>query len=747
MSLEIQIKTLSPICLSGGLSFGAGEADTQTDLDGYLPIFRGRTLKGLLSEEIAALLPVLERDPGPWHDAAVELFGRSGLSTNAAIGFGNGALHAAYHEAAKQWKNLVSETLTVTRQQTQIEDHTGAPKKGSLRSSKLARAGLVFHFSLREGRPISDRALFLLAAATASLKRAGLHRNRGWGEIEASLWLDNVDRTQTLLPGLQGGKLNIHRSKPAASQAKSLKASVLQLDITLNSPAVLAKSGAEPSTVESHDFLPGTSILGALASRWLASNRVKDAAGDPTFRKLFLDGTTRYLNAYPQHGNRRYLPVPKTWLHEKYKETPLKDLAADGVTPSLDDKALGSGFVWIERDEDEGTRITLCTTEVKTFLHHKRDRSLGRATKDSGDLYSYQAITAGQSFRSYVLCEDESLSGVVAELFQRGPLSLGRSRSASYGGNPTVKVKALSEDWSEFPLPQELEDFEHLSVTLLSDYIGERHGVADAGVLIEEIKSHLNISSEVKVSKFLASGQAGGYVGAWKMPRPTSATLAAGSVLVFHQAPSDLDQKLLRQLERSGLGARRAEGFGRLAFCWHGDEGESLQCEPARVGEVASSNGEGREFLSVKQQIIGHVLEKELRLAGFDQAKLVRGRVPSSSLLGRVRMRVRTATDAGEFLEFLEGVGHRKDHKGELTQRLKEAGKSLLNCRIDRQDMWTWLSDWASGSRSWPVDVTAALRRASLPEDAHLGDWKFVKIFLDAFFESLRRRRKGDGTQ
>ncbi len=105
-------------------------------------------------------------------------------------------------------------------------------------------------------------------------------------------------------------------------------------------------------------------------------------------------------------------------------------------------------------------------------------------------------------------------------------------------------------------------------------------------------------------------------------------------------------------------------------------------------------------------------------------------------------MRVRTAKSAAEFIKFLNAIKSRKDHQGLDSWRLKEAGKSLDRCKVDKKTLLSWLEGWANGSNAWHVDVTNALERLGLPKDACRSDWKFVKIFLDAFLESLRRRGK-----
>ena len=59
-----------------------------------------------------------------------------------------------------------------------------------------------------------------------------------------------------------------------------------------------AESGEENSAV-GLPFVPGSTLRGALVARFLERNPIANLATDARARRLFLDGTTCFLNAYP----------------------------------------------------------------------------------------------------------------------------------------------------------------------------------------------------------------------------------------------------------------------------------------------------------------------------------------------------------------------------------------------------------------------------------------------------------------
>jgi hypothetical protein len=207
MSLfHLKIKLLSDTTFSRGDGVaGLIDSEVEHDADGF-PYLRGRTLKGLLSEECDNLIAVLQEDNirQHWQKVACVVFGSPGstLDTMASVHIGDACLPKDLRQAVAyqiQEGNLtkteVLDSLTTIRRQTAIKSD-GTPDKGSLRSFRVVMrqlefaADLIFETDKTEidGVLIEiDEMLSLLAVGALSLRYLGSGRHRGRGHVQCRL--------------------------------------------------------------------------------------------------------------------------------------------------------------------------------------------------------------------------------------------------------------------------------------------------------------------------------------------------------------------------------------------------------------------------------------------------------------------------------------------------------------------------------------------------------------------------------
>lgn len=201
------------ITLKSDATFGRGEGvaglvdeEVEHDPETGLPYLRGRTLKGLLVEECANILYALERQNSKalaWlQQAAGFLFGRPGstVDDDAHMHVGTAMLPEELRQAVEahiKRRELtpteVLESLTAIRRQTAVDEETGAPEEGSLRSVRVVLRETPFIASLEFDEAPDEEAKALLAACVLSFRRAGLGRNRGRGRLKARLVDENIN--------------------------------------------------------------------------------------------------------------------------------------------------------------------------------------------------------------------------------------------------------------------------------------------------------------------------------------------------------------------------------------------------------------------------------------------------------------------------------------------------------------------------------------------------------------------------
>jgi CRISPR/Cas system CSM-associated protein Csm3 (group 7 of RAMP superfamily) len=207
---KLKIKLLSDTTFGRGDGV-AGIVDQEVEHDPYgLPYLRGRTLKGLLSEECDNLIYTLSDNKEYWQKVSSSLFGKtgSGLDIMAAVHIGNAQLPLDLQQAvalAIQAKELTSQqvlsSLTSIRKQTAIDSKTGVADEGSLRSARVVLRESEFVSDLFfEAQIIEEDMLTLLAVGALSLRHLGSGRNRGRGYVRCTLLsAEDKDITQTYL--------------------------------------------------------------------------------------------------------------------------------------------------------------------------------------------------------------------------------------------------------------------------------------------------------------------------------------------------------------------------------------------------------------------------------------------------------------------------------------------------------------------------------------------------------------------
>jgi len=199
----LRIKLLSDTTFGRGDGV-AGLVDSEVEHDRHgFPYLRGRTLKGLLSEECDNLVTLLPNSQQKhWLKIRNDLFGQPGSinDTMAKMHVGDACLPADLRTTVAQQEQQdgfptredVLNSLTTIRKQTAIAPENGVPVEHSLRSMR------VIVRDCPDSQPSYEAPLFfdidstphilaLLGVGTLALRRMGSGRNRGRGHVQCTL--------------------------------------------------------------------------------------------------------------------------------------------------------------------------------------------------------------------------------------------------------------------------------------------------------------------------------------------------------------------------------------------------------------------------------------------------------------------------------------------------------------------------------------------------------------------------------
>lgn len=432
-----------------------------------------------------------------------------------------------------------------------------------------------------------------------------------------------------------------------------------------------AQSG-EPNSAISLPFIPGSTVRGAVIARYGDLD-----AADKTAQDLFFNGAVCYLNAYPAHAgdNPRMLPKPVAWLVEKDNadrhDAEIYNFAVKSQTWDQPAKPPSGEFYWQGTDS-----VQLGAPEMCVAVHNASDDP-SRKNEKTSQVFRYDALAAGQVFAGVIVTEDKSLLGKIQPFLEQGTLTLGRSHTAGYGAVRITDVR-LVPDWREYAPEQPAEAFkDRVTLTCLSDVILRR----DNGQVDGRIGDLVGVSPR---ESFCRMRLVGGFNRQWGLPLPQAWAIQAGSVFVFDANKRDV----LEKLAATGIGERRAEGFGRIAVNLHAQaDYQRSRLEKREIpAKPLTLSTESRNLV---QRMVDRRLQSELERALVreintltNNGKAFRG-LPSPAQLARARLAARQAWHSDDLAKI-------KNHFERLS---KLSQREWVTARVRGESLKDWILD------------------------------------------------------
>ena len=471
---------------------------------------------------------------------------------------------------------------------------------------------------------------------------------------------------------------------------------VISYQLDLLEPALLTAPGGDPNTDESLDYIPGSVIRGALAHQYRRAN-----LPDTDFKRLFLNGSARFLNAYLAYEDERMLPVPAHWKREKdpltggeEEERRVYDISQTELKAT---RSVGGPFM-VVKDQLVYTK----RPQHEVAVHNARNRDKGRAIPNDptnrSALFRYHALAAQQSFLGQILVEDKDAGRVLSLL--TGDLLLGGSNTAGYGLTHIAQAAELDVD----EMREKRDAYADIPagtpffVYLTSDAIVRHPETGQPGAYLAEALAALLPGHALEVlNSYGRMGWVGGFNVMWGLPLPQMWSLLKGTVW---QIKSDqiITAADVERIEQQGIGDRRAEGFGALLLlpqtAWpdtlHVSEKLTTTIKQPReaLGFPELSDTSAQMLAKMNRQVAQKELDRHLMAAVSGMKK--RGIRLSNSQLARLRLKVRQ--EAGKpaekfkhFRQYLNG-----------TEVRKSVDDQFRKSRFQGQNFRKWLNTLTS---------------------------------------------------
>jgi CRISPR-associated protein Csx10 len=429
--------------------------------------------------------------------------------------------------------------------------------------------------------------------------------------------------------------------------------------LTLLEPVLANSLGGEPNSANSLFYVPGGLVRGAAINTY----KGKKDAGDDDFRRLFLDGSVRFLNAYPvskEYG--RALPTPLQYKKPKYFE---------------------GGDLSIIKNE----KIHALEEVWQINVHTQRDAEAGHAKEEAGAVYRYISLPAGLILEGAVLVDEPTDADKIKELLSEAKtMLLGKARTAGYG-KARIETSELKLNESGKLPTSKVDEF---TLTLLSPAIvRDENGQPTLDI---SIALSARLGANVEITKASRRGEVvGGFNRTWGLPLPQVTAIAAGSVF---KVEASVDAKELENLQHKGIGERRAEGFGRVMV--NQDlpviEKDDPWPDPVAATKTGSEKSDGLSANPTAELMVTRLARKDLDEKVIHTVRQMtedyKGNIPSSQL-SRWRVVIRTAIDKKNIAELQKFLAESKGKTG-----WKKMEKARVKPGGAPQRLTEWMEEW-----------------------------------------------------
>lgn len=619
--MKIVIELLSDICTASGDGYNS-IVDTDVVCDEHgIPYIPAKRIKGCIREAALELcdMDIISREQYTRVSGAFWL-SNAYLKNHDLI-----VKELASFSKELTGRQNVLEQFTYMRTQTAVDLKSKVALDNSLRTMRVVKKGLSF---IAECGMYDEQDKDVLKKAVSMVKHMGMARTRGLGLVNMSLLEDeHTDRDINKIHISQLGDRN-----------------KIEYSIYLKS-AMICKS-AQGNQAVTQDYIAGSKILGLIAG----------ALGSDGYNQLMADDVI-VSNAYVSTVNGRCIPGSVSL--QKEKDTFYND---DGSIELIDmlyiDKLSGkqmtpAGIDYIDKAG--------CVTSVDTQItyHHQRpdDKSIGRATgKDESSFYQLAAISAGQTFKGYILAGKSSTNQIIDAIESLENVRMGYGKSSEFGAVDIVigRVEAVCDN---------SKTINDAVVELVSDailYNDAGMPATDVNVLAEYLSEQLGISDIEIVRPFLRFETLGGYNVTWGCRKPVFNALGGGSVFRVHS-----DRGFAIDCSRSlFVGERTHEGYGELAISELKSDAKrmvyklnnDLKEKSMPVGE-SSGIIDMLIFAEIKKQIITEICSLNLKqMIGSNKKQL-------NAAISKYRAIFKSTSSFGAMREQIAGIEDKEKQK------------------------------------------------------------------------------------
>ncbi len=518
----------------------------------------------------------------------------------------------------------------------------------------------------------------------------------------------------------------------------------LKYRITTSAPILIADTRGGNNYVTTFDFIPGNTVLGMFAGKYVKLNSLGNAAHiDDNFRKFFLSNELQFTNAYIISKNDRNeilnnYSIPFSIQHNKNNKGNVFDLLFQEAEEN-GEKIQTNAFN--EYGMINGKTINYQPVKKSLSFHHERDPITGSTKK--GLIFNYESINEKQIFEGYILGEESNLEKFHSEFEESFMVRIGRSKNVQYGKVNFDFIGEVEKSNSEIP-DHKIENTTDVTLTFLSDVIlfnENGFSTTDPSVLLSYLQDKTNSSVKIEGTKYFTKDNIiENYVSVWKLKRASEVSFKAGSCFKLTGVK---DPNKLKELQKEGVGERKNEGYGRIIFNYQRGEINHSVNFSEQNRQVSKPLFPIPDIAKEKMKmIVQDLIIRQARYnAIIDENSFTdkKSLAKSKSLVSRLESFVKESKDKAEFNKNL--------------QQLRSTAKNKLeSCRMGNKTFFDWMvnhNDLTADeiiNNAKLIKLNEILREISydVKSDTDFHNKLYQTYFL-TFFAALRKSLKKIG--
>jgi CRISPR-associated protein Csx10 len=499
----------------------------------------------------------------------------------------------------------------------------------------------------------------------------------------------------------------------------------LSFQIQTLAPVVISLNYGEINTVNTEKHIPGTTILGMLAWRYLKQTKSpfdeRDVI-DENFRHFFLSGKITFTNGWLTRKNKyeeevAFYPAPISFRRSKENEKEIYDILF--TDEDFDEQTQAIDNV-ISMEEYQHTQ-----TILELHHHHARDRVTGSPAE--GLLFTYEAISPDQVFRGTLLGDKADLQIILDACEKQWIGWIGRSRNSQYG-----KVEFSFEGIKPFEM-EDLsdEDNKDIVLTMLSHtLIYNEWGFATT--CTDDLEKYL-CGAKVKRAA-LKSRLIENFVGIWGFKKPSEIGFHAGSCFLLDVKKADKEK--LSELQITGLGERTHEGFGQIKLERSKNKPESFDLNPEDVLLEKPDIPLPDHTRTIVQDIVDNAIYNWIRLLAAEELqKFPDEKSPSGSLIKRLEQFLNSRkNDMEKFRTDINAL------KGIATDQMER-------CRSEKMSLMSFFQNKHEADKIETIlnqnemaDIQTVCHEVNYQPERNIDELTY--IYFETFLSLMRKRIK-----